>query len=106
MAFEYAISFDLKSDSTYGERYKSLMEEIAKTPGSTGLWTETTAFILLRSNEKIEDLEHRLYYRSKLVSSKDKLLVIDHVNNVAVARGPFQYPTILKGHFTKLLLMK
>jgi hypothetical protein len=99
MAYEYAISFDLKADSTYSERYKSLMAEIAKTPGSAGVWTETTAFILLRSDEKIEDLEHRLYYGSELSSAKDMLLVIDHASNVAVGRGPFKYPATLKAHF-------
>ena len=106
MPYEYAISFEIKSDATYGERYRSLIQEIAKTPGSTGFWAETTAFILIRSNEAIEDLEHRLYYKSKLLSSKDKLLVIDHVNNVAVARGPFEYPNTLKAHFKTCLFPK
>ena len=97
--YEYAISFELKSDSSYSERYESLMDEIRKTPGTPAVWAETTSFVLLRSSEKIDDLEHRLYYKTKLSSAKDKLLVIDHCSGVAVARGPFEYPHTLKGHF-------
>lgn len=104
MAYEYAISFDLKADSDYSERYKSLMAEIGKTPGMTGVWGETTAFILLRSDEKIDALEHRLYFNTKLNSAKDKLLIIDHASNVAVARGPFQYQATLKAHFKSCVI--
>ena len=97
--YEYAISFEIKADSGYSDRYSSLMEQIRKTPGSPAIWTETTSFVLLRSAEKIDDLEYRLYYQTNLDSSKDKLLVIDHASNVAVARGPIEYPATLKGHF-------
>ncbi|WP_293700971.1 MULTISPECIES: hypothetical protein [unclassified Sphingopyxis] len=99
MAYEYAVSFEIKSDTTYSERYQSFMDEIRNTPGEPYLWSETTSFVLLTSNEKIDDLEHRLYYNSKLNSAKDKLLVIDHHSGVAVARGPFEYPATLKSHF-------
>ncbi len=99
MAYEYAISFEIKSDSTYSDRYQSLMEQISKTPGNPAPWAETTSFVLVRSDEKIDDLAHRLYYSSKLISTKDKLLVVDHVSNVAVARGPIEYPNTLKAHF-------
>lgn len=96
--YEYAISFEIKADDTYGERYTSLMEEIRKTPNAS-VWTETTSFVLLRSAETIDDLEHRLYYNSKLNSAKDILLVIDHISSFAVARGPIEYPATLRGHF-------
>jgi hypothetical protein len=104
--YEYAISFELKSDSDYSERYQSLMDEIRKTPGNPGVWTETTSFVLLRSAETIDVLEHRLYYRSKLNAAKDKLLVIDHHSGVAVARGPIEYPNTLKAHFKSCVVMK
>lgn len=106
MAYEYIISFELETDSSYSDRYQSLMDEVRKTPGNLGAWTETTSFILLRSDEMIEALEHRLYYKSKLNSAKDKLLVIDHSGNVAVARGPFEYPATLKAHFKSCVVMK
>lgn len=98
MAYEYAISFDIKADATYGDRYKSLMAEIRNTPDAA-VWAETTSFVLLRSSEKIGDLAHRLYFNSKLLESKDMLLVIDHNSSVCVARGPFEYPATLSGHF-------
>ena len=99
MAYEYAVSFDIKADSTYSERYTSLMDQLRKTPGSPGLWSETTSVVLLRSDETIEELEHRLYYSSQLSSAKDKLLVIDTHSGVAVARGPIAYPATLAAHF-------
>lgn len=97
MAYEYAVSFEIKYDDTYSARYSSLMEQLRE--GAQGFWAETTSMVLVRSNEKIEDFERRLYLQSKLLASKDKLLVIDHASNVAVARGPFEYPATLAGHF-------
>jgi hypothetical protein len=99
MVYEYAISFEIKADSTYTKRYNSLMDQIRQTPGNAMIWAETTSFVLLRSSEKIDVLAHRLYYDSELLDSKDMLLVIDHTASACVARGPFEYPNTLKSHF-------
>lgn len=104
MAYEYAISFELKADSTYSERYQSLMDEIRKTPGDPGLWTETTSFALIRSNEKIDDLDHRLYVKTSFDHTRDRILIIDHANNVAIARGKIEYPATLKSHFKSCVI--
>lgn len=95
---KYAVSFELKSDDTYGSRYTSLMEQIRKAP-STQVWTETTSFALVSTTETLDTFEHRLYYSTTLSSTKDKLLVIDHANSSAIARGPFLYPATLGSHF-------
>lgn len=104
MAYEYAISFEIKSDSNYSERFRSLMEEIRKTAGKPFVWDETTSFVLITSAEAIGVLEHRLYSKSKLNADIDKLLVVDHANGAAVARGPFEYPNTLKAHFKSCVL--
>jgi hypothetical protein len=98
MVYEYAISFDIKADATYSARYKSLMDQIRATKDGA-IWAETTSFVLLRSTEKIDALADRLYFKSELLDNKDMLLVIDHGASACVARGPFQYPATLKGHF-------
>jgi hypothetical protein len=98
MVYEYAISFDIKADSTYSDRYTSLMDQIRKTPDGS-VWAETTSFVLLRSSENIETLADRLYFQTKISTSKDMLVVFDHVASACIARGPFEYPTTLKAHF-------
>lgn len=98
MAYEYAISFDIKYDTTYTSRYNSLMTQVRATPNGA-VWAETTSFVLLRSAEDIATLADRLYYKSELLDSKDMLLVIDHAANACIARGPFKYPAVLKSHF-------
>jgi hypothetical protein len=99
----YAVSFVIKNDTTYGERYNSLMEQIEKGSIET-TWDETTSFVLVTNNEKIEAFADRLYIQSQINATKDILLVIDHDNNVAVARGPIKYPNLLKSHFKQCLV--
>ncbi len=82
--YTYIISFEIASDSTYSQRYNSLMVEIKKTLH----WTSTTSFASVRSTESLNDISHRMYYNSDLIDSKDKLLVIDSQTNSATYRGP------------------
>ena len=58
MAYEYAISFDIKYDETYTARYNSLMEQVRATPNGA-VWSETTSFVLLRSAETIDAIADR-----------------------------------------------
>ena len=95
--FRYAVSFEIKSDSTYDERYQSLMDEIEAA--GEDLWAETTSFILVGSNEDIAAFADRLYYGSKILDTKDMLLVIDHAASAAIGRGPIKYPHTLGSHF-------
>lgn len=97
MAKEYAVSFELKSDATYQARYDSLMAQLRK--GAGGFWDETTSFVLVRTDEAIDDFERRLYVGSSFDGSKDKILVIDHAASTAIARGVITMPHTLKGHF-------
>lgn len=89
----FAISFSIKFDTTYGERYDSLMTAIRKC---NRLWEETTSFCLVGTNESLTMLEHRLYM-TEFSPSRDKLLIIDVGFDRAVARGNISYPATLKG---------
>lgn len=99
----YAVTFVLKSDSDYADRYDSLMDQINAHP-SKMVWSETTSFALVETTEGLETFADRIYFQSSVMSSKDKLVVIDHLNGNAVARGPIQYPNTLKSHFYSCLM--
>lgn len=101
--YQYAISFSIKSDATYGERYNSLMAQIEKGSIETS-WDETTSFVLVANIEAIEVFANRLYVHSLIDATKDILLVIDHANSVAIARGPVKYPNLLQSHFKQCLV--
>lgn len=101
--YEYAISFEIKADSTYGERYSSLMALLTAIPNSY-LWSETTSFVLIQSPEKIDGLADRLVAQSKFSPARDKLLIVDHISNVAAARGVIQYQHALKIHFKSCVI--
>jgi hypothetical protein len=80
----YAVSFTIKWNDTYNERYDSFMEQIRKCKT---VWTETTSFALVETDEKIVDFEFRLWL-SKFNSTTDSLLVIDASYDDATIRGP------------------
>ncbi|MFY0400792.1 hypothetical protein [Brevundimonas naejangsanensis] len=96
----YAVSFELKSDSDYSKRYDSLMEQL-KLKGE--MWDETTSFALVETDESLDDFEHRLYFKSELLDSKDKLFVIDVTDRPCIARGPFVMPYTLKSIMPKVV---
>jgi hypothetical protein len=103
MAYEYGISFELKKDSTYQDRYQSLVDQFYDTESEVP-WDETTSFVLLRSKENIDELADRLYFSTELDASKDILLVFDHRASVAIARGPIKWKALLEGHFDRCVI--
>lgn len=96
----YAISFKLASDSTYQPRYTSLMEQIEKC---ARVWKETTSFAIVSTNETLQQLEHRLYFESSLLSSKDILFVVEVSGADAVIRGDDAFPSILGSMLPRLV---
>jgi hypothetical protein len=97
----YAVSFDLKSDTTYDDRYKSLMAEIKK--GTQRTWEDTTSFVLVDSAETLSGFESRIYINSSFDASKDKLLVMDVTGNSAIFRGKTTYPHTLSTLLPKVV---
>ena len=89
----YAISFTLESNSTYSTRYTSLMEQIR---ACATVWTETTSFALVSTNETLDQLEHRLYFSSLMICPNDLLVVINVTSDPATIRGTNLYPNTLR----------
>ena len=88
----YAISFNLHYDSTYSDRYDSLMKAIRS---SATVWEETTSFALVESSKSLTIFEIDLYL-SKFDATKDILVVIDVTNCAAEARGKIADKTKLR----------
>jgi hypothetical protein len=72
----FAISFRVHEDSTYQERYDSLVKEI-KSEAIDKIWDETTSFFLIESDKTSKTLCNDLYLHSNILESKDILLVIN-----------------------------
>ncbi|SFO01756.1 hypothetical protein [Sphingomonas sp. OK281] len=98
----YAVSFKLASDSTYHARYESLMGQIR---ACNTVWTETTSFALVSTNESISELENRLYFRTLLLTSTDLLVVIDVSGAAATIRGTNSYPHTLRALLPRITEM-
>lgn len=55
MADTYFVSFVIRNDSTYSDRYEGLMEAL-RGLSPTVWWAETTSFILLESDQSIDHI--------------------------------------------------
>lgn len=80
----YAVSFTLASDSTYGDRYDSLMKQV-RAKGK--IWEETTSFALVETSESLSDFEIRLYVDSDFNATKDLMVVIAVTGCNGICRG-------------------
>jgi hypothetical protein len=76
----YAVSFDIHYNTTYSERYQSLMAEIHKC---SRVWEETTSFCLCETSESLDIFQQRLYM-SRFDPGIDKMLVMDVKLNASV----------------------
>ena len=96
------VSFRIHEDSTYEERYDSLVEQIKKEAiGSIGdMWEETTSFFIIQSNKSSKALCDDLYMSSKVSEEKDILLVINLSQKGYAQRGA-QYPNTLRALMEK-----
>jgi hypothetical protein len=95
----FVISFRIKEDATYEERYESLVEEIKKEAvGPT--WEETTSFFIIESSKSSKSLCDNLYSNSQILESKDILLVIN-LSAKAYAQVGAPYPNTLNSLMEK-----
>jgi hypothetical protein len=103
MAYKYAISFRIDTDThggrTYLERYSSFMDQVRKT----SVWEETTSFALTVSDETLENFVARLYLGSKFNAITDLMVVIDIERGVAVTKGKVSYPATLSSMLNRLV---
>jgi hypothetical protein len=49
----FLVSFEIRYDHTYQERYRSFVKEVQK---SSPWWAESTTFIVVETNETIDEL--------------------------------------------------
>lgn len=56
----YWISFRIKDDATYAERYDALVDEVRKLASPNKWWIDTTAFIVFACGLKIGDVANRI----------------------------------------------
>jgi hypothetical protein len=70
----YLVSFDLKYDSGYSDRYTTFMDQV-KHGGQW--WADTTSFVAVQTDEDIDAFCTRIYVHSGFDGSKDLYLVLD-----------------------------
>lgn len=82
----FAITFRIHDDSTYDERYESVMAAITAQSTST-YWAETTSFYLIEAKKKSADLAAEIDANSKFADDRDLLVVINLTEKAHKAIG-------------------
>ena len=72
----HAVIFRIHEDSTYRERYESVVQATRQQTSST-YWDEPTSFILIESTKNSKDVATAIDADSSFAHSKDLLLVIN-----------------------------
>ena len=98
----FAISFRIHYDSTYDDRYASVVDAI-KYEAQGDYWDETTSFFLISSDKASKDLAFSIYALSKLAVSKDLLVVLNQNYKGASYAGTLHDRSLVKllPHITK-----
>ena len=90
----YVITFRLKQDATYSDRWSSIVAAIKKEAvGAT--WDETTAFFALNSAKSADAIASSIYVGSSMDGTKDTLVVVSLSKNEFATRGEVAYPATL-----------
>ena len=92
----FIITFRIKSDDEYQERYDSFTKKVIEIAGSSGaVWDETSSFYSLKASTTAGHLCNSLYLGSEFNSQKDIMLVIDLDNREKATLGPVRWPGVL-----------
>lgn len=89
----FVITFRIKSDETYQDRYESFTKKVREI--SEKFWEETSSFYAIKSTGTAQSVCDQLYFETDFTESKDQMLVIDLVKNEKALRGPDMYPNTL-----------
>jgi hypothetical protein len=95
----YLVTFELRSDASYNQRYRSLTEQLQSAP-TLLCWDQSTSFCALSSPETIGELADRLRTGSRINGETDLLLVIDPAASHCVALGPIRFEPLLSSRFS------
>lgn len=96
----HIISFRIASDSTYADRYESVVNAIKSEAESGTTWEETTSLVVLKSSKSADALAGAIYVGSDFYIHKDTLLVVNASNGTCATRGKVKYPATLASMFT------
>ncbi len=92
----FIISFRIKSDESYQQRYESFTSKVIEIAGSSGaVWDETSSFYIMKAPTTAQDLCTTLYLGSDFNSTKDIMVVIDVDNREKATKGPLKWPGVL-----------
>lgn len=93
----FIVTFRIKSDTSYQERYDSFVEQV-KNVADLLPWDQTTSFLTFRSKDKTlsaQDLCTHLYIYSLFDSSKDIMVVINLDDRTKATLGDIEYSPLL-----------
>lgn len=93
----FIVTFRIKSDSSYQERYDSFIEQVREDADLLP-WDQTTSFLAFRSKDKAlsaQGLCNRLYVYSKFDSSKDIMVVVNLDDKTKATQGDIEYLQLL-----------
>lgn len=84
----FAISFRIASDSSYSDRYQSVVDAILKiSPGI--YWDETTSFVIVEAEKSSENMASEIDNGSTFRPSTDLLVVINLSQKGYAVRGQY-----------------
>lgn len=89
----FLVSFDLKYDDDYSDRYSSFMEQVKK---GGKWWADTTSFVAVETDETIDTFCNRIYLQSKFNGTKDLYLVLDANVKSGRVRGALKDQDLFK----------
>lgn len=87
----FAVTFRIKQDGSYTERYNSVVEAIKMAAVFTDkYWDETTSFFLIQSPDGASKLTALIASRSKFDENKDLVVVINLSQNDYAVSGHYE----------------
>jgi hypothetical protein len=93
----FIISFRIKQDEDYQNRYTSFVTAVHAAGGGMGaVWEETSSFFALRANHTAASLCNHLYVSSGFNATKDEMLVVDLSAREMATKGPLKYLSTLE----------
>jgi hypothetical protein len=92
----FIISFRIKSDATYQDRYASFTSRVYEIGGgSPSVWEETSSFFAIRADGTAASVCSDLYLKTDFDSTKDLMVVIDLDKREKATKGEIKYLSTL-----------
>jgi hypothetical protein len=89
----FVITFRIKSDDTYQDRYDSFTKKVNEIADK--FWEETSSFYAISASGTAQSICDKLYFETDFIESWDQVLVIDLDRKEKALRGPDMYPNTL-----------